>query len=556
MAPGQQRTRRAAANSQPDKSLPDAEDSKRVANRLAQRKFRRQRKDYITHLENELALCRAGASEELDHRRQEVARLHEEKAKLTELLAHVACNLSRICGVDISIAGVSMQRQHDGPVGPITPSRTESNCGYNPSASGQSAQGERPSVRGQETFTDGTNREDLERANDQEEASVAAFDTPMQNAVLDTDIDLHFMTDHAHIQLSDLCSQASGPVENSIIVQAPIQDELPIDLSIVWNGDSGESQHRCSVGPGHQDQGQHQGEGGSFHEPSAELINKDTQLLLTGSESLMSDFNSFLRPAPSTLRNICRSSGCSGRHNGSNRTQLLSIMLRRQIDEVVEPCCRSGDLVSLQSFQAMEETLVNGLVDVILSTHAIAMQLLRIESMCLSGGCLWVVWQIVKTFWVLPRLANCGVLATATELGFESDVFRDTMPAWLRPTDIQKTFEHNMAIDFIPWAHLRESLIMHQDEVAVDDVLINLISRQMPTGAEPDRLVKLNDAAPWDSIRRQFQTSQDRMLRDYFYGSVSIFKLREGCDSNPAACTNLLLNSLLAHHEEPTLIAT
>lgn len=114
---------------------------------------------------------------------------------------------------------------------------------------------------------------------------------------------------------------------------------------------------------------------------------------------------------------------------------------------------------------------------------------------------------------------------------------------------------------------------MHQDEVAVDDVLVNLISRvrfpdrpqsgvmltilkQMPTGAEPDRLVKLNDATPWDSIRRQFQTSQDRMLRDSFYGSVSIFKLREGCDSNPAACTNLLVNSLLAHHEEPTLIAT
>ncbi|QPC63169.1 hypothetical protein HYE67_005400 [Fusarium culmorum] len=441
MAPGQQRTRRAAANSQPDNSLPHAEDSKRVANRLAQRKFRRQRKDYITHLENELALCRAGASEELDHRRQEVARLHEEKAELTELLEHVACNLSRICGVDISIAGVSMQRQHDAPVGPITPSRTESNCGYNPSASGQSAQGERPSVRGQEPFTDCTNREDLERGNDQEEASAASFDTSMQNAVLDVDIDLHFMTDHAPIQPSDLCSQASGPVENSIIAQAPIRDELPIDLSMVWNGESGESQQRCSVGPEHQDQGQHQGEGGSFHEPSAELTNKDVQPLLTGSESLMLDFNSFLLTAPGTLRNICRSSGCSGRHNGSDRTQLLSIMLRRQIDEVVEPCCRSGDLVSLQSFQTMEETLVNGLVDVILSTHAIAVQLLRIESMCLSGGCLWVVWQIVKTFWVLPRLANCGVLATATELGFESDVFRNTMPAWLRPTDIQKTFE-------------------------------------------------------------------------------------------------------------------
>ncbi|EMD61784.1 hypothetical protein COCSADRAFT_201340 [Bipolaris sorokiniana ND90Pr] len=558
MASGQQRTRRAAANLQPDNSLPDTEDSKRVANRLAQRKFRRQRKDYIAHLENELALCRAGASEEIDHRRLEVARLREEKAALRELLEHVICNLSQICGTDISIAGISTQRQHNALVCPTTPTEKESQCDYNPSGSCHSAQGERLSERGQEPFTDDTNREDLERAIDQEGASAAQFDTSMPNAVLNADTSLQFMTDDAPIQPSQLCSHASGPAQPStnIIARAPIQDELSINLALIWNGVSDESQPPDSVGADHH--GQRRFGGGSFHQPSADHTNKDAQRLLTGRKSPMSDFDSFLFRTPGNLRNICRSSGCLGRHDKSEKTQLMSIMLRRRTDEVIDSCTRSGDLVSLQSIQAMEQILVNGLVNTILSMQAMCMQLLGIESMSLSGGCAWVVWQIVKTFWVLPRLADCGVLATATELGFYSDVFHDTMPAWLRPTDIQKTFEHSIAIDFIPWAHLRESLIMHEDEIVVDDVFVSLLKRQIPTGAESDRLVNIKDDAPWDSIRRQFQTSHDRFLRDSFYGSVSMFKLGEVCELDSAIpiCTNLLVDSLMAHHDELSSIAT
>lgn len=441
MAPGQQQTRRAAANSQPDNSLPNAEDSKRVANRLAQRKFRRQRKDYITHLENELALCRAGASEELDHRRQEVARLHEEKAALRELLEHVACNLSRICGTDISIAGISTKCQNDTPACPTTPSRIQWHCDYNSSASFHSTHSERPSEPGQEPFADDTNREDLGRSIDQEEVSEAQIDNSMPNAVLKADISLQFMTDDAPIQPSELCSHASGPAQPStnIIAQTPIQDELSADLSLIWDGGFGESQQRDSVGADNHDQRQF--EGGSFHQSPADNTNEDAQRLSMGRDSLTSDFNSFPFRAPGTLRNICRSSGCLGRHDKSDKIQLMSLMLRRRTDEVLDSCTRSGDLVSLQSIQAMEQTLVNGLVDTILSMQVMSMQLLGIESMSLSGGCAWIVWQIVKTSWVLPRLADCGVLATATELGFYSDVFHDTMPAWLRPTDIQKTFE-------------------------------------------------------------------------------------------------------------------
>ncbi|KAJ1323987.1 bZIP-type transcription factor MBZ1 [Microdochium nivale] len=84
-------------------SAADVDENKRVANRLAQRKFRRQRKDYVAHLEHELALCRRGVDEELLHRRQEVAQLHEDKAGLREMLQQVAACLGRVCGVTVSI---------------------------------------------------------------------------------------------------------------------------------------------------------------------------------------------------------------------------------------------------------------------------------------------------------------------------------------------------------------------------------------------------------------------------------------------------------------------
>jgi len=64
--------------------------------------------------------------------------------------------------------------------------------------------------------------------------------------------------------------------------------------------------------------------------------------------------------------------------------------------------------------------------------------------------------------------------------------------------------------------------------------------------------MKIKDDAPWDSIRRQFQTSQDRFLRDSFYGCVSMFKLGEVCEPDSAipTCTNLLVDSLIADHDK------
>ncbi|KAH5148433.1 hypothetical protein HBH70_026430 [Parastagonospora nodorum] len=90
-----------------DSARPSA---KRTANRLAQQKFRRQRKDYIAQLETELAMCRAGASEELVQRRQQVEQLAAEKKILRDMLIKVAHSLGNACGLDVTLT----PRQPDG----------------------------------------------------------------------------------------------------------------------------------------------------------------------------------------------------------------------------------------------------------------------------------------------------------------------------------------------------------------------------------------------------------------------------------------------------------
>lgn len=38
-------------------------------------------------------------------------------------------------------------------------------------------------------------------------------------------------------------------------------------------------------------------------------------------------------------------------------------------------------------------------------------------------------------------------------------------------------YRHNLAIDFIPWSGLREALVIHQDNISIDDILKNLLQR-------------------------------------------------------------------------------
>ncbi|KAL6229374.1 hypothetical protein BDW75DRAFT_245789 [Aspergillus navahoensis] len=71
-------------------------ETKRASNRDAQRKFRRQRKDYIARLEREVALYRAGGDTALTECRKEVEKLRERHQQLQDLLLTVSSTLRRI----------------------------------------------------------------------------------------------------------------------------------------------------------------------------------------------------------------------------------------------------------------------------------------------------------------------------------------------------------------------------------------------------------------------------------------------------------------------------
>jgi hypothetical protein len=239
---------------------------------------------------------------------------------------------------------------------------------------------------------------------------------------------------------SQVDNTKSGRTQNTLAVVAlpsPVQDQLPMDMSVTWDDGAYEPGEDRLVPL------EDSGTSGNSSQQSIEFPDKNQENLPlpVSSNKFAPRFDQILFAAPGTLRGICRSSGCPGRHGGSEKTQLMSIMLRRQVDEAVGYCLNSGQLESLESIQAMESTLVTTIVNAIVSMHSMATSMLGIHSMCLAGGSAWVVWQIAKTFWVLPRLADSGIVARAAELGFSSDLFGDSMPDWLRPTDIQKTFE-------------------------------------------------------------------------------------------------------------------
>ncbi|KAF5708052.1 hypothetical protein FMUND_10771 [Fusarium mundagurra] len=429
---------RTTSNSQPPPQTADTDDPKRIANRLAQRKFRRQRKDYIAHLENELALCRAGASDELTQRRQEVAKLHEEKAELRELLEHVANTIARVCRVDITICDQGSRPEVH--AGPVTPSQTESHGGDDDQIAHVAEQRKNLAQRhavveegrvdfDMEADVSTPNHNHHDHAQDDGQTIVVrlADEAPAVEADLDA-------------TTSQVDNTKSGLTQDTLAVvalQSPVQDQLPMDMSMTWDDGAYEPGEDCLV-PLEDSETSANSIQASIKFPDK---NQENLLLPVPSNKFMPHLDQILFAAPGVLRGICRSSGCPGRHGGSEKTQLMSIMLRRQVDEAVGSCLSSGGLESLESIQAMESTLVTSIVNAIVSMYSMATRMLGIHSMCLAGGSAWVVWQIAKTFWVLPRLADAGIVARAAELGFSSDLFGDSMPEWLRPTDIQKTFE-------------------------------------------------------------------------------------------------------------------
>jgi hypothetical protein len=87
-------------------------ETKRASNRDAQRKFRRQRKDYIARLEQEVALYRAGGDTALTACRREVEQLRARQQQLQDLLLTVTGTLRRFAEDPIELRKDSREMLH------------------------------------------------------------------------------------------------------------------------------------------------------------------------------------------------------------------------------------------------------------------------------------------------------------------------------------------------------------------------------------------------------------------------------------------------------------
>jgi hypothetical protein len=58
--------------------------------------------------------------------------------------------------------------------------------------------------------------------------------------------------------------------------------------------------------------------------------------------------------------------------------------------------------------------------------------------------------------------------------------------------------------------------------------------------------MEVNTGHHLEIIRNQFLSRQDRLLRDSFYNSISMFRLREDLGTPTADCSTLVVDSMMA----------
>ncbi|QRD01008.1 hypothetical protein JI435_153890 [Parastagonospora nodorum SN15] len=405
--------------------------AKRTANRLAQQKFRRQRKDYIAQLETELAMCRAGASEELVQRRQQVEQLAAEKKILRDMLIKVAHSLGNACGLDVTLT----PRQPDGT----------DTCALAPQTE-------------DERHDESDNISNLD--------PVASVDDGQDKI-------------EGNLQINTVVTDE----DNNSMLRGPTFDLF--ESAFDWLPSTGD--HDMDAGPG-------------------------TLLLSPAPNNVWPSIPGPLfspPPAPAPAP--------------ADKAQLACIMFRRQVDHVLDSC-----LAALESgtdhLELFENRLVQGVVHAIFQIQEFTAGAFQMKAMSLSGGAAWLLWHVVKRVCILPRLAASSLYTKAGAARFESDMFHDTSPDWLQPTPLQAITEYHPAVDYIPWPQLRDALVSYKGPVSVEDILVNLAHRLVPTGAPVDRVIQ-PDVTILD-IRPMFSCKEERTLKSEFYSALSMYKLR------------------------------
>jgi hypothetical protein len=396
------------------------QESKRVANRMAQRKFRRQRKDYIAYLERELELCRATGSEELLQRRGQIEALRSQKAELRSLLCRVTDVLQRICNSE------DTTYNHEAP-----PSNDEwSFQSDNRVLACPDPQGQRvlPHNMPEHSSTEDPLLDNLMELNVSAPASSnEGFQTSdvFQHAIQPLDNDLLYASDLAGTADGDADIASSQLVE---ILDHGSDVTLNQAYTVVKSPGGKTRVSKSSIPVNHTEV--------NHEQPSWEEREFALSRLPPVEPESTTDFGS------STLLSECLSLD-GVRTMQKSKMDLATnmfLMFKRQGENFLDGYLVPNKIQAL-SLQDIDQQITTRLATIMARCIESYFYRIPIEYAAMLGAGTWSVWQVTKTTIILPRLIQAGLIPADQPSDQLPHIFRDTTPHWLKPTAIQQSSE-------------------------------------------------------------------------------------------------------------------
>ncbi|KIX01171.1 uncharacterized protein Z518_08896 [Rhinocladiella mackenziei CBS 650.93] len=544
------------------KSATGADDPKRLANRLAQRKFREQRKNYISLLERELALCHSGASNELLRRRRECERLEKERDELLGLLHTVAEVLRRYTR-------------------PWEPSEVEGDSTIDQGV---------PEEGSQDSSPPNNLRAFVNVANNHDPSNIDIADTAATTLYPETNgaTWMSSIPRNGSVGMDgcDIQPQStSGVFPNVLHPDSPAHYQLPGIQNSPIELDPFSSQPQ----PNHP--GRSNGNWSadqffpSFAKTSQPLLfdsietADNTEPVVTSSQwgmagpeanppprrvaenhySLGPHGKAWVTPPPMptgfSLADSANGQPIPGslsifsgllnrRKPWAERVDLLFLLLQRSITQFLT---EYNIPVKLKTFtlQNIDREVCDGITKIVSRTIRDAFCAMNFTGFAMIGGSAWVVWQLVKNTLVFPCLKDFDGSRHLSDKDGLLELLRDTLPDWLKPTDLQLAIEHQPSINFVPWPDVRNRLILNQDRVLLDEFFCEVTRRFIPSGAEEDRL--MFDCRSLPDIGHQFYNEPERTFRSCLYGNLDMWKVRRASESL-ATDSSIMVDELLGCH--------
>lgn len=449
-------------------------ESKRAANRVAQRKFRRQHKDYVARLERELELSRAGASEELRHHQQEIKRLKDQQLKFRRLLDSVIKNMQKIIGDDEDLEMYEGHRSVECIPENGVPNSQMPCCDNSRTAQAhrshmftRTSNAEQDAAKFEPTATALTTAVctncvpgDCATSTTGIESMSAQY-SPESGGCSTNGLEDVETTTYRPPELDDLATIEQTPV--GIVPESNLPGYTPLHLGKSGVCNAGEtitflpSIHLGN--PTGATASEHIGqidlrvyENHTFPIDTAEVEsinfedNSPIHSNLTRMLSLdkMPQFQHRVREnmqfKPHHSRYSQLSSSTSRITSVVVRTSLVPVVFYRRVSDFLDSYLTT-ERVQNTPLDVFQAELAGKLAEVVVCVMDSYLRMLNVKDFSMYRGSAWVLWHIAKSELVLPRLRMLPIFADVLKNPAAYDIFCESRPYWMQHTDIQKALQ-------------------------------------------------------------------------------------------------------------------